>query len=267
MTSQESPKNLRSLPKGDLFLLPLGVGNAFTRLHFHTSILLVAGEKVVLVDCPAPLRRICREAEQKSGYAIDADLVDAVFLTHLHGDHCNGMEELGFYRRFVKPGNPPHLHLHESLVHPLWKRLEGVMGFEGDPPGLDRFFQVYPFKDGDRLNLGVEGLLLEPLPTEHFVPCHGFRATFGGVSLGFSSDTRYLPALIEAFQDCDLILHECGQGEGHTDPALLGKLPGDLRRRMRLMHVEDDFDPTTIGIEPLEEGRLYRVGDGGGHFP
>lgn len=258
-----SPVNLVDLDPEVLHLLPLGVGCAFTRYRFHTSILIVAGGKTILVDAPAPLRRVMFEAETKSNIHIDADAVDALFLTHLHGDHCNGVEELGFYRRFHPALKRPALHIHESLVGPLWQRLEHAMSIEGDDSGLHGYFDIHPFCDGDILDLGIPGFALEPIRTNHFITCHGFRATYRGTSLGYSSDTTFLPSLIDFFSHCDLILHDCGPGAGHTNPEDLLALPQALRDKFRVMHLVDEFDETASPLEALQEGRLYRVGHQG----
>ncbi|MCC5877594.1 MAG: ribonuclease Z [Candidatus Sumerlaeia bacterium] len=254
-----SPVKLADLDPNRLFLLPLGVGSAFTRIRFHTSVLLIAGGRVVLVDAPAPLRRVMYEAEKKADLHIDANVVDALFLTHLHGDHCNGVEELGFFRRFNPALSRPALHIHESLVAPLWHRLEHAMSIEGDHSGLDGYFDIRTFNDGDQMDLGIPGFVLEPIRTNHFITCHGFKASYQGASIGYSSDTTFLPGLIDFFKDCDLILHDCGPGAGHTDPAALLALPEEIRRKIRVMHLVDEFDQASYPIEALEEGKLYSI--------
>lgn len=256
-------KDLRALDPNRLHLLPLGTGNAFTRTRFHSSFLLICGGRVVLVDAPAPLRRMMFEAQRASGFAIDSDSIDALFLTHLHGDHCNGVEELGFHRHFIVGGPRPEIHLHESLCDPLWRRLSPVMALDGDGgEGLGRYFAPRPFGDGEVIDLGIAGLRCRPIAMEHFLPCYGFRIDYGGFSLGFSADTRFHPPFIEAVADCDLIIHECGPGDGHTSGGELLALEESLRGRMVLTHLADDFEAAEFPIPSLREGSLYRVGDG-----
>jgi ribonuclease BN (tRNA processing enzyme) len=264
-------RDIRSLDPAALHVLPLGVGNAFTRTFFNTSVLLVAGGRVVAVDAPAPFRRVLAEAERRSGFRLDLDDIDAVYLTHLHGDHCNGLEELGFWRLFCSDRGRPVLHVEESLAGPLWEhRLRGGMdrvdpscrASRAEDHGLDLYFKVEPFRAGQPIDLGIPGMELVPLATRHFVPCFGFVARYRGVTLGYSGDTDFDPALLAAMGACDLLLHECGRGPGHSEPSDLLGLPAAMQTGLLAMHVGDDFDDCGGRLPLLQEGALYRVGAG-----
>ncbi len=76
--------------------LILGIGDAFTRRHFSTSALVEAPGGRVLIDCPDLIHRVLHEATTQAGWSVDASGVDDVILTHLHGDHCNGLESFAF---------------------------------------------------------------------------------------------------------------------------------------------------------------------------
>ena len=76
--------------------LILGVGDAFTRLHFGTSALLEGPGGFVLIDCPDLVHRALHEASARAGWEVDVAGIDDILLTHLHGDHCNGLESFGF---------------------------------------------------------------------------------------------------------------------------------------------------------------------------
>lgn len=177
-------------PEG-LYVLPLGIGNAFTRRYFNSSMVLLCGGRVHLIDAPAPLRHMLDRASASAGLpGLDIDSIDSLLLTHLHGDHCNGVEELGFWRRFHSRAKKPDLFMLPELVRPLWEqRLSASMLTESEPGGpasLETYFNVHPATPGSVLNLGTEGLEVEVRYTIHFIPCIGIRARWRAVPWGIA---------------------------------------------------------------------------------
>jgi hypothetical protein len=77
-------------PEMGLDLLALGVGDAFSAVHYSTCLALRAEGRWLLVDCPHPIRKMMREASLRGGIELDIDGVEAVALTHLHADHASG---------------------------------------------------------------------------------------------------------------------------------------------------------------------------------
>ena len=67
----------------------LGVGDAFTRLHFGSSALLDGPDGFVLLDCPDLVHRAIREATARVGWRVDASAIDDIIITHLHDAICN----------------------------------------------------------------------------------------------------------------------------------------------------------------------------------
>ena len=82
-------------------VLILGVGDAFTRAHFSTSALIEAPGGHVLLDCPDLIHRVIHEGTAQAGWSENPLEVHDVLLTHLHGDHCNGLESLAFAHRYL----------------------------------------------------------------------------------------------------------------------------------------------------------------------
>lgn len=249
-----------------LFLVPLGAGDAFTRVFYNSSFLLVAKERVILVDCPSPLRRVLHEASRKSHLDIDVPDIGHIVLTHLHGDHCGGMEELGYYKHYVSRQERPHLYLLEELIQPLWEnRLKAGMGGSAAAPRmLENFFQPHRWAEGQTFRLAntEPDLEFEVFRTRHSVPCVGLRVRYGMYSIGYSGDGEFDPARIDFLKDCDLIVHECGETPNHTRLEDLKGLPKQLRDKMLLIHVPDDFRYFESDIPVASEGAVYEAGHG-----
>ena len=105
-----------------LRFVALGVGDAFSALYYSSSLLLIAGdgasESRLLIDFPDPLRKVLREASLTCGLDLRIETIHTTLLTHLHGDHVNGLECFGFYKRFIE-GKRPALHAAEPVIAEL----------------------------------------------------------------------------------------------------------------------------------------------------
>lgn len=243
-------------------VMPLGTGNFFASRRYSTSLLLFAGENTILVDCPDPIFRMLAEAGDRSGRELDPNSFDHIILTHLHGDHSNGLEGFGYWRKFLGNGRPmPIIHTSREAAEALWPKLSASMGeavLPGRPRehyGLADYFDVRAHAFGEKFE--VCGVEFETRRTLHSIPTFGFRATFAGRRFGYSCDTSYDPDHIAFLEPCDLIFHETDHGI-HTPLEKLEALPEPTRKKMRLIHLSDDFMGSSK-IEAAEEGRVYSV--------
>ena len=55
------------------------------------------------------------------------------------------------------------------------------------------------------------------------------------------------------------MVHEASGGFMHTAYADLAALPEPLRRKLRLIHYADDFDPAHSLIDVLREGQMVTI--------
>ena len=119
---------------GDVRLIPLGVGEAFTARHYTTCMLLGAGDDWVLIDCPHPVRKMLREGGQAAGLALDLEGVRGVLLSHLHADHACGLEDFGYYSHFVLRRRARVL-AHPEVLAGMWEGLlaSGMGSMRLDP--------------------------------------------------------------------------------------------------------------------------------------
>jgi ribonuclease BN (tRNA processing enzyme) len=241
-----------------LTLLPLGVGDAFASRYYSTSLALRAEGRWLLIDCPHPIRKMMREAE----LPLDVPDIDAVALTHLHGDHVSGLEGFAFFAHFVLRRRVP-LIAHPEVAAPLWGHLAASMSHLIDPAGRPLpergfvdYFDPLPLDETRAVQFGP--FSIECRRTIHHIPTTALRIRAGGRCLGYSADTSFDPTLIAWLAEADLIVHETNYG-AHTPYARLAELPEALRARMRLVHYPDDFDTEASVIEPLRQGRPIEV--------
>src|SRR5262245_28703826 len=85
-----------------LEVVVLGVGDTFSEQHHSTALLLVCDGFQLAVDCPDMYRSVLRAAATRSGRSLSLSQVDHVLITHVHGDHMNGLEGVAFYKHFVE---------------------------------------------------------------------------------------------------------------------------------------------------------------------
>lgn len=242
-------------------ILILGVGDAFTRKHHGSSAVVeTPAGGFVLIDCPDLIHRALHQASTVSGWNIDPSRIDDVIVTHLHGDHCNGLEAFGFHRRLLRMRDAaaarPRLHVTRAVADRLWERLapamDPPMGSDTRPSTLADYFDV---KILDPKSMAaVAGLRVECRVTRHPVPTIGLRLSDGLRTLGWSGDTAFDRSHIDWLSSADVIVHECNLGPFHSHVEELNALPVAIKGKMRLIHLPDDFDPHSTEIAILREG-------------
>jgi ribonuclease BN (tRNA processing enzyme) len=254
---------------GALWLIPMGVGAAFTARHYTTCLALGFDETWLLIDCPHPVRKMLREGSIAAGLPqpLDIDQIHAAAVSHLHADHCCGLEDFGYYSRLTL-GRRAKILMHPESSTRLWNGLlaagmELVQLRPEAPPlqtQLGDYFELINLDSSRPVECGP--FSIECRRTVHSVPTFALRIRAGTRALGFSGDTAYDPSLIEWLSGADLIVHEAttlAESSVHTPYEKLAGLPESLRARMRLTHLPDDFDTASSVIEVLCEGRLYEV--------
>lgn len=237
----------------------LGTGNSIAKNYFNNNALLYAGGKTLLVDCgiTAPL------ALHELGKSFRD--VDAVLITHIHGDHVGGLEELAVTLK--AEGRKMPLYLASALVEPLWDHsLMGGLYRKGEAEALTDLFDVRPLETGLPHTL-LPGLQIELLQTLH-VPGKDSYSLYINDSVFYSADVVFQPGLLIELaynRGCRCILHDCQlEGTGHVHATLeeLRTLPDDIRPLIRLMHYGDekpDYVGRTGEMSFVEQHVLYKL--------
>lgn len=242
-----------------LNLQMLGTGGAFAKKYYNNNGLLSAGDFTLLIDCgiTAPL------SLHQLGTSLDK--VNAILITHIHGDHVGGLEELSFRMKYII-GRKPVLYIEGKLAKTLWDNtLKGGMGQDG-VDSLDDFFEVR-LLTADQPTSISSNLTVELIQTPH-IPGKDSYSLYINNEVFYSADMTFQPDLLHHLvyrRGCRKILHEVqltGPGEVHTTLQELLSLPKDIREKISLMHYGDEMESfvgQTGEMNFLKQHELYTV--------
>jgi len=229
----------------------LGTGTINTYDNFHTNSVLLDENtnKRLLLDCGGDIRFSLREQ------GLTYNDIDSVYISHLHGDHCGGLEWLGFCRFFDPSCVKPTLYISKSLRNDLWNNVlsGGMRSLQGMINTLDTYFDVIPIEKNGSFIFGNADLQL--VQSIHIMdgfalqPCFGLIVTTAeGKKIYFTFDSQFCPEQITDFYDmADVIYHDCEiteyKSRVHANYQDLITLPDETRKKMRLTHFQDGERP------------------------
>lgn len=224
----------------------LGTGDAFSsggRLS-SSALLDIPGFRL-LVDCGLTTLTALRRAE------VQPSSVDAVLLTHLHGDHFGGVPMLLLDAVYNEPRTTPL-----RIVGPAGTGARVFATLDLLFPGVAEkaAAQVGTVVDEWRERLAVRLGPVEVTPFEVVhgsrPDCYALRISTGDRTVAFSGDTEWAPGLAAAAQGADLLLCECS----HFERAL----GGHLSYRSLLAH-QAELDAKRIVLTHLGADVLARL--------
>lgn len=138
--------------------------------------------------------------------------IDAVFLSHLHADHC--LDLTGYYvlRKYHPSGAQPRI--------PVWgpQGTADRMARAYDLPADPGMHQEFDFRTYDGAPVTVGPFVVDPCPVVHPVDAFALRVTASGRTLVYSGDTGPSTEFDEAAKGADLLLAEASFREGADNP-------------------------------------------------
>lgn len=127
--------------------------------------------------------------------------VDAICLSHLHGDHCVDLGAYGVARHYGPDGDLPPIPVYGPQG--TAQRLAPVFGLVADElAGRFRFGRLTP----GRTEIGPFAITTDHM--NHPVETFGFRIEHDGWTVAYSADTGESDALVALARDADLLLCE-----------------------------------------------------------
>lgn len=257
----------------DLELIALGVGDAFSARHYSTCLAVrhVPTGEWLLLDCPHPIHKILREGSTEAQVDLPLHRLRGIVISHLHADHCSGLEGLGYYARY-RMRDPKSTPKPEEL--PLLIAGPGVadvLARHEHDRGPDRaIFQVRELCPGEELRTGP--FRIENRRTHHGdMACYAYKVEdpAAGGTLAYSADTVLDPELIGWLAEATCIVHEVGSPTpGTKNHTSYGELYGyleqhpsgqEIARKLYLAHYGDEFESSAARLNVLRQGRKYAV--------
>ncbi|KOX13631.1 beta-lactamase [Nocardiopsis sp. NRRL B-16309] len=161
---------------------------------------------------------------------LDIYSVDAVYLSHLHADHCFDLCSYWVARMFPPGGPKPRIPVYGPKG--VAQRVAEAYGLDPDP-GMTEVFDFHELTPGT-FELGPFSARVDTV--NHPVDAFGIRLEHEGSSLTYSGDTGACDSLVDLAADTDLFLCEAAfhdHVEHPKDMHLTGSEAGDHARRAR----------------------------------
>jgi len=260
-----------------LQLLVLGTHGAFRQApgEYHTNALVMDGSSTYLIDAGATV------IEALAAANVQPPAVDGVFVTHVHGDHVGGIEELAF-RKYYLEWQKLHVVAPDDVWEELFCYLDTTLTpFNAWDGSISH--RLNDIIDISRIPLTITGRTLPFSPdmdsTMEFVgepvvhvpgkPCCAYTVRDRSTGAGFwwSGDTVFCPDAIEAaacfvgtlFVDCHA--KPAWPGTVHTHIDQLQMLTQETQEKIRLIHYGSDVSalpfPSDV-LRPAVAGELFK---------
>ena len=235
----------------------LGCGDAFgSGGRNHSGYLVEADQRLFLLDCgPTTL-----PAMKRAGF--DPLGLDAIFLSHLHGDHFGGIPFFFVDYLYQRSRSQP-LHIAgpagtEEKVSDLFRLMYGARDLppvefhllEPEKPALVAGIEVFPFR----------------VPHQMSEVSLALKAGYGGKQILFSGDSAWTERFINEARGVDLFLCECSfydQGAGNHIRylTLRENLPRLECKRLILTHLGEEMlaRRSELAVVCAEDGMVINI--------
>jgi len=253
--------------RGEMAILKLtivGSGDAFgSGGRCHTCFHVEAGFGNFLIDIGASALPALNKSR------IDLGDIDAIFISHLHGDHFAGLPFAELQAAYVERRNKPLTIFGPQGIKARYHALAEAM-FPGMTTKSRPFDMSFEEMHAGQPNLW-RGMSVEAFEVEHpsGAPSHALRFSAGGKILAYSGDTQWCDCLVSAGQDADLFLLECyGYDRDtpyHMNWAVIQKqLPRLRAKRVVLTHMSRRMLDSLAhlhgcGVEIAEDGLVLDI--------
>jgi ribonuclease BN (tRNA processing enzyme) len=279
-----------------MLLSVLGSGAAFSRRYGTTcSLLTLPSGDAWLIDCG-------RQApEQLAEAGIGWHRITGQLVTHVHGDHVYGLEEFAFVRYYcrggaieavVKGGPRPRLAAHGAVLAELWEVLGPSLRYRSSESGepvtgtLADYFDVLgptlvepprrsAWNHAERFHSQELSVLARETRHVHGKPSTSFEFALPGANgrcAWWSGDAVVDADLLNGLAPrTSVFFHDCTftefPGQVHGLFSDFEKLEPELRRKIVLMHHEDDIEDyraraEALGFRLAMPGDVFNLYDG-----
>jgi ribonuclease BN (tRNA processing enzyme) len=139
--------------------------------------------------------------------------LDAVMLSHMHGDHYLDLITYTYARRYHPSGPSPCLPVHgpsdvaEHIACAFGRPVQEL---------LDAVYEFHPASGPGTIDVGP--FTIERARVNHPVETYAMRISAGGRSLAYSADSGACDELVKVAREADVFLCEASYLEGEDNP-------------------------------------------------
>jgi ribonuclease BN (tRNA processing enzyme) len=195
---------------------------------------------------------------------VDPDTVDAVFLTHLHADHCLDIAPFVVWHRYSGRASGRRI----PLFAPAGADSRLALAYDGDGAALTDVFDFAVVTPG---SMTIGPFAVDIARTAHPVECNAVRLAVGGRSLVYTGDTGPCKQVVDLARGADVLLAEAAHPPGPGMPMglhLTGREAGEHAAaagvgRLLLTHVPpwvDEIGQLFAASAVFSETELVRSG-------
>lgn len=247
----------------------VGVGSQFSGIDQYQSNMVITtrGGRKLLIDCGSDARFSLAESGM-----VPADL-DAVYVSHLHGDHIGGLEWLALSTYFSPHPRRLTLFSEERTMASLWENslCGGLHSIQAKEMELEDYFRPHPVAAGGSFMWEEVRFTLYRMPhIANRAGCHdshGLLLEAEGAGIFITTDTQFVPDVIEGIAGrVGLIFHDCETAPFkttvHAHYEQLRTLPAAVKSKVWLYHYQGNppYRPTEDGFRGfVVKGQEFQV--------
>jgi ribonuclease BN (tRNA processing enzyme) len=234
----------------------LGSGDAFgSGGRFQACVFVRGDASRFLIDCGASSLIAMRR------FGVAPNDIDAVLISHLHGDHFGGLPFLVLDAQLVSKRTRPLV-----VAGPPGVEARVREAMEALFPGSSRVQQKFSLEFlelAERAPTEIAGVDVTPYAVVHAsgAPAYALRVAVDGKTIAYSGDTEWTDALVDVARDADLFICEAyyfdKEMKYHLDYRTLMAHRDELTcRRLIVTHMNADL------LSRLDEVTVEQAGDG-----
>ena len=240
-------------------LTVVGSGDAFgSGGRFNTCFWLETAKGTVVVDFGASALPALKSL------ALDPNRIDAIVLSHLHGDHFGGLPFLLLDSQFLARREKPLLIAGPPGTR---ARLDALMEVFFPKSGGTKWrfaWQVQEIEVGREADILGHSVVTAEVIHQSGAPSTALRLSDGHKTFAYSGDTEWTEALLPIAAQADLFICECyafaGKMTGHMSWEILKPRLSDLRARQIMV---THMNPTMLArLDDVKAAGVLVAADG-----
>jgi ribonuclease BN (tRNA processing enzyme) len=247
----------------------LGTGSAFTLKNYQSNFIIEQNGKRLLLDAGGDIRFSLRDA------GLSYKDIDGVYISHLHQDHIGGTEAIAFCSYFDPSMKDKKIKLYGSgeLLRRGWEDSwkGGLESVQGKLLSLSDFFNINSIKPNG--SFWWESIQFDLVQSTHvmngycIVPCYGLMIRHMSKTIFWTADCQFCPhQILDFYKQADLIIQDCEvtnfKSGVHANFMDLATLPEDIKKKMILIHYQDDVLDGNGNIKPEWSEKETKAGFG-----